>query len=82
MSLTGPSVSSSHVLVTGAQGSPSGAQSGSLDTSQISPLVGSTHGTSKSSSHPGTGSRSPGSVGQPVRAPSSNDEEFFDVPTP
>ena len=25
---------------------------------------------------------SPGSVGQPVRAPSSDDEEFFDIPTP
>ena len=62
-------------------GSPSGAQSGSLDTSQISPLVGSTHGTSGSSGHPGTGSSSSGSVGQQARAPSS-DDGFFDVPTP
>ena len=82
MSLKGPSVSSSQVPVSGAQGSPSGAQSSSLDTSQISPLVGSTHGTSGSSGHPGIGSRSPGSMGQQVRAPSSDDEEFFDVPTP
>ena len=82
MTLTGPSVSSSQVPMSGAQGSPSGAQSGSLDTSQISPLVGSTHGTSGSSGHPGTGSGSSGSVGQQVRAPSSDDEEFLYVPTP
>ena len=82
VTLTGPSVSSSQVPVSRAQGSPSSAQSGSLDTSQISPPVGSTHGTSGSSAHPGTGSGSPGSVGQPRRAPSSDDEEFFDVPTP
>ena len=82
MTLTGPSVSSSQVPVSRAQGSANGAQSGSLDTSQISSLVGSTHGTSGSSSHPGTGLGSPSLVGQPGRAPSSDDEEFFDVPTP
>ena len=65
-----------------AQGSPNGAQSGSLDTSHISPLVDSTHATSGSSGHPGTGSGSSSSVGQQARAPSSDDEEFFDVPTP
>ena len=82
MTLTGPSVSSSQVPMSGAQGSPSSAQSGSLDTSQISPLVGSTHGTSGSSGHPGTCSGSSSSVGQQARAPSSDDKEFFDVPTP
>ena len=82
MTLTGPSVSSSQVPVSGAQGSPSGAQSDSLDTSQISPLVGSTHGTSISSCHPGIGTGLSGSVGQPTRAHSSVEEEFFDVPTP
>ena len=82
MTLAGPSVSSSQVPMSGAQESPSGAQSGSLDTSQISPLVGSTHGISGSSSHLGTGSGSPGSMGQPIRAPSSDDEEFFNAPTP
>ena len=82
MTLTGPSISSSDVPVSGAQVSPNGAQSGSLDTSQISPLVGSTHGTSGSSGHLGTGSSSSGSVGQQARAHSSDDEEFFDVPTP
>ena len=81
MTLTGPSVSSSQVPVSGAQGSPNAAQSGSLDTSQISLLVGSTHGTSGSSGHPGTGLGSSGSMGQQARAPSSDDEEFFDVPT-
>ena len=40
------------------------------------------HGTSGSSGHPGTGSGSSGSVGQQARAPSSDDEEFFDVPPP
>ena len=82
MTLTSPSVSSSQVPVSGAQGSPNGAQSGSLDTSQNSPLVGSTHGTFGSSGHPCTGSGLSGSVGQQARAPSSDDEEFFDVPTP
>ena len=82
MTLTSPSVSSSQVPVSGAHGSPSGAQSSSLDTSQVSPLVGSTHGTSGSSGHPSTGLGSSGSVGQQARAPSSDDEEFFDVPTP
>ena len=66
--------------MTGAQGSPTVVQSSSLDTSQVSPLVGSTHGTSGSSGHPGTESSSSGSVGQQARAPSSDDEEFFDVP--
>ena len=64
MTLTSPSVSSSQVPVSGAQGSPSDGQSGSLDTSQISPLVGSTHGNFESSGHRGTGSGSSGSVGQ------------------
>ena len=50
MTLIGPPMSSSQVPVTGAQGSPSVAQSSSLDTSQVSPLVGSTHGTGSSSS--------------------------------
>ena len=79
MTLPGLSGSSSQVLVTGAQGSPNVAQSSSLDTSQVSPLVGSTHGTSGSSGHPGIGSGSSDSVGQQARAPSS-DDEFFDVP--
>ena len=52
-----------------------------MDTSQVSPLVGSTHGTSGSLRHLGTGSSSSGSVGQQTRAPSSDDEEFFDVPS-
>ena len=81
MTLIGPLVSNSQVLVSGAQGALSGAQSSSLDTSQISPLVGSTHSISGSSSHPGTGSSSSGSVGQQARAHSSDDEEFFDVPS-
>ena len=75
-------MSSSQVPMSGAQGSPSSAQSGSLDTSQISPLVGTTHGTSRSSSHPSTCSGSLGSMGQQARAYSSDDEEFFNVPTP
>lgn len=66
--------------MTGAQGSPSVAQSSSLDTSQVSPLVGNTHGTSGSSGHPDIGSGSSDSVGQQARAPSSDDEEFFYVP--
>ena len=82
MTLTGPSVNSSQAPATGAQGSPSGAQSSSLNTSQVSPLVGNTHGTFGSSGHPGIGSGSSGSVGQQARAPSSDDEEFFDVPPP
>ena len=77
MTLTGPSLSSSQVPVSGAQGSPNGAHSGSLDTSQISPLVGSTHGTLGSSGHPGTGSSSSSSVGQQARAPSSDDLMFL-----
>ena len=64
VTLIGSLVSSSQVPVTGAQGSPSVAQSSSLDTSQVSPLVGSTHGTSGSSGHLGTGSGSSDSVGQ------------------
>ena len=51
-----------------------------MDTSQVSPLVGNTHGTSRLSRHPSTGSSSSSSVGQQARAPSSDDEEFFDVP--
>ena len=82
MSLTGPLVSSSQVSVSGAQGTPHGAQTSSLDISQFSPLVGSTHGTSGSSGHPGTGTWLSCSVGQLVRAHCSDDEEFFDVPTP
>ena len=50
--------------------------------SMTSPLVGSTHGTSGSLDHSSRGLGSPGSMGQPIRAPSSDDEEFFDVPTP
>ena len=80
MTLTGPSVSSSQVPVTRTQGSPNGVQSSSLDTSQVSPLVGSRHGTSGSSEHPGTGSGSSDSVGQQARAPTLDDEEFLDVP--
>ena len=68
--------------MSGAQGVLSGSQSISLDTSQFSPLVGSTHGTSGSSSHPSTGIGSEGSMGQLAKAPSSNDEDFFDVHTP
>ena len=43
--------------------------------------MGSTHGTSRSSGHPSTGLGSSGSVGKQARAPSSKDEEFFDVPS-
>jgi hypothetical protein len=66
----------------------SGSQSISLDTSQYSPLVGNTHGTSGSSGlgtgYPGLGvgsmgTGSPGSVGRPMRAYSSDMDE--DVPT-
>ena len=65
--------------VSGSQSEGSGAHGSSLDTSQYSPLIGNTHGTSGSSSHPGTGTGPPGSVGQPVRSHSS-DEEFYDAP--
>ena len=51
-----------------------------MDTSQVSRPVGSTHGTCGSSGHPSTSSSSSDSVGQQARAPSSDDEEFFDVP--
>lgn len=60
MSLTDPSVSSTHGPMTGAQATGNGTQDRSLDTSQYSPLVGSTHGTSRSLGHPGTSTRSLG----------------------
>lgn len=53
MSLIGPSMSSTQGLVSGAHGTGSCIQDRSLDTSQYSPLVGSTHGTLGSSCHPG-----------------------------
>ena len=60
-----------------SQSRVSGSHDSSLDTSQFSPLIGSTHGTSGSSGNPGTGAgsfgtgigtRSSGSVCQQVRS--------------
>ena len=65
MSVTDLSVSGSQVpMSSGSQSRVSGSQDSSLDTSKFSPLIGNTHGTSGSSGHLGSSTRSSGSVGQ------------------